>query len=83
MIPSCWKTNCIDKIKVEKVRLENWIRKAKRIKNNRLFQENEGLFYRRMEDDIEKKGEIPDISKFTEFWAGIWERKKSQNNLGC
>jgi hypothetical protein len=34
-----------------------------------MFKENEGMFYRRINSTKKKRGEVPDIDKFVEFWA--------------
>ena len=44
-----------------------------RTRYNRMFREDEGMFYRKTQRMSEKKGKIPHIVKFEEFWAGIWE----------
>ena len=44
-----------------------------KIKNNRMFREDEGMFYRKINYTKERYGAVPDIEKFVYFWAGIWE----------
>ena len=48
-----------------------------KIKNNRMFREDEGMFYQNINNTKEKQGTVPDIEKFVDFWAGIWEDETS------
>lgn len=38
-----------------------------------MFRQDKGMFYRKINNTKEKKGKVPDIDKFVEFWGGIWE----------
>ena len=38
-----------------------------------MFQEDQGIFYRKTKGTKQLKGKVPRIEKFEEFWAGIWE----------
>ena len=58
------------KVKLDKARMTD-----QRIKNNRMFKEDEGMFYKKTNKANERKGKVPKIEKFVEFWAGIWEDK--------
>ena len=42
-----------------------------------MFRVNEGMFYRKINNTKERKGTVPAIDKFVEFWAGIWEDESS------
>ena len=44
-----------------------------RVHNNRMFQEDQGMFYRKAQGTKQLKGKVPKIEKLEEFWAGIWE----------
>ena len=46
-------------------------------KNNRMFKENEGMFHRKANIEKERKGKVPEMDKFVQFWAGIWEDETS------
>ena len=54
--------------KVEKTRLRD-----DRIRHNRMFREDQGMFYRKTQGMRGKKGNAPHIAKFEAFCAGIWE----------
>ena len=56
------------KVKVERARTRD-----ARIRNNRMFVEDQAMFYRRTQGASEKTGKVPNIEKFENFWAGIWE----------
>ena len=49
--------------------------KDARIHNNKMFQEDQGMFYRKAQRAKQLKGKVPKMEKFEEFWAGIWEDK--------
>ena len=38
-----------------------------------MFQEDQGMFYRKTEGMKQLKEKVPKMEKFEEFWAGIWE----------
>ena len=38
-----------------------------------MFQEDQGMFYRKMQQLSQRRGKVPKMEKFEEFWAGIWE----------
>ena len=40
---------------------------------NRMFKEDEGMFYRRINGKKKRQGKVPEMDKFVTFWAGIWE----------
>ena len=46
-------------------------REMKRLRNNRMFWKNKGMYYRKINDTNEMRRAVPDIDKFVEFWAGI------------
>ena len=60
------------KTKLGKIRI-----RGEKIKNNRMFREDEGMFYRKINNTKERQGTVPDIEKFVDFWAGIWEDETS------
>ena len=45
--------------------------KDARIRNNKMFQEDQGMFYRKTQGTKQLKGKVPRMEKFEEFWAGI------------
>ena len=47
--------------------------KDARIRNNRMFQEDQGMFYRKTQGAKQMRGEVPKMENFEEFWAGIWK----------
>ena len=63
------------KVKVEKVKTRD-----ARIRNNRMFGEDQAGFFRKTQGANEKKGKVPNIEKFEDFWAGIWEGQSQTPN---
>ena len=56
------------KVKIEKTRTRD-----ARIRNNKMFGEDQAMVFRTTQGRNEKKGQTPNIEKFEDFWAGIWE----------
>ena len=52
--------------------IKTWTRDA-RIRNNQMFEEDEGNFYGTTGDKKENKGTVPSIDRFVTFWGGIWK----------
>ena len=44
-----------------------------RMRNNQMFEEDKGNFFRNTADKKEYKGTVPSIDRFVTFWGGIWE----------
>jgi hypothetical protein len=72
------KLDCIDEIRMMRVKREAKVKTIKKRKNNREFEENEKIFYRKM-DEKELHGEAPKIEQVDAFWRGIWETEGDQN----
>ena len=47
--------------------------KDTRVRNNKMFQEDQGMFYRKTQGTKQLKGEVPKMEKLEEFCAGVWE----------
>ena len=43
------------------------------MRNNSIFQKNEGNFYKKTNERSTYKGQVPAMDKFMKFWASIWE----------
>ena len=61
----------LEELRYKKLKLEKTRTRDAKIKNNRMFNEDEAMFYRKIDSNMEKKGKVPGINKFVEFWAGI------------
>ena len=64
------------------------IRRGRKVHNNARFREDEGRFYRKINQTKNFTGTIPEIEKFVEFWGGIWEQERTpkehqKSNHGC
>ena len=66
------KEEWLDKLRTEKVLLKAMNVRVKRIRNNKLYIENQNKLF--AEDVDEKTGELPRIEKFEEYWSNIWEK---------
>ena len=55
------------------IKMKRILIKDARIRNNRMFQGDQGMFYRKTQGTKHLRGDVPKMEKFEEFWAGIWE----------
>ena len=67
------KKTTLDELRYRITKLKHVRIRDARIRNNRLFEQDQGKFYRRTQGTMLGKGKVPMIEKFEEFWAGIWE----------
>ena len=63
----------LDELGYRNIKLKRIKIKDARIRNNRMFQEDQRMFCRKTQGTKQLKGKVPKIEKFEEFWAGIWE----------
>ena len=69
----CVKEKVLDKLRYRNTKMKRIKIKDARIRNNKLFQEDQGVFYRKTQGMKQLKGKVPKMEKFEEFYAGIWE----------
>ena len=67
------KERALDERRYRKVKLDKTRNRDAKIRNNRMFEEDQAIFFRKTQGAKEKKGKVPKIKKFEDFWAGIWE----------
>ena len=67
------KEKWLDEFRYCKVKLRRIRVKDARVKNNKMFQQDEGMFYQSIRSAEEKEGKVPPMTSFVDFWAGIWE----------
>ena len=67
------KEEMLDEMRYHQISLQKIRERAKRIKDNKMFIKNEGVFYRDLGKSYETEGVAPDIERFVDFWANIWE----------
>ena len=67
------KEKALDELIYRNIKLKRIKIKDARILNNIMFQEDQGMFYRKTQGTKQLKGKVPKIEKFEEFWAGIRE----------
>ena len=67
------KEKALDEFRYRKMKLKRMKIKDARIRNNRMFQEDQEMFYGKTQGTKQLKGKVPEMEKFEEFWAGIWE----------
>ena len=46
-----------------------------------MFQKDQTAFFRKLEEKSNRKGQMPEMNKFIEFWGGIWERRKNTPHM--
>ena len=67
------KKKALDKLRYYNIKIKRKKIKDARIHHNKMFQEDQGMFYRKTQGTKQLKGKVPKMEKFEEFWAGIWE----------
>ena len=67
------KEKALDKLRYHNIKMKRIKIKDARICNNKIFQEDQGMFHRQTQRTKQLKGKVPEMEKFEEFWAGIWE----------
>ena len=68
-----FKEQTLDELRYRITKLKHVRVRDARICNNRMFEQDQGKFYRRTQRTMLGKGKGPIIEKFEEIWAGIWE----------
>ena len=62
------KERALDELRYHKVKLERTRNRNAKIRNNRMFEEDQAIFFRKAQGAREKKGKVPKIKKFEDFW---------------
>ena len=75
------KEQWLDKLRYKKVKLDKYVEKGNRKKDNIMFQIDQKNFFRRLEKVEKHEGEMPEMEKFVEFWGGIWEQNEPMPNM--
>ena len=68
----------LDELRYERIKLEKMIERGQRIRDNNMFREEEGLFYKQMNSE-KHTGKTPGAEEFVEFWGAIWESQEKTN----
>lgn len=71
----------LDKLRYKKIKLEKFIEKRNRKKDNIMFQRDQKGFFRTLEAVEKLEGEMPKMEKFVEFWGGIWKQNEPTPNM--
>ena len=74
------KERALDELRYRNVKLKQIKNRDARVRNNRMFQEDQGAFYRKTQGTEQLRGEVLDMEKFEEFWGGIWEDETKTPN---
>ena len=75
------KEQWLDKLRYKKIKLDKCIEKRRRKQDNLMFQRDQKSFFRSLEAEEKKEGELPTMEKFVEFWGGIWEQSERTPNM--
>ena len=65
------KEEWIDKLGYKKVKMQKYIEKRNRIQDNIMYQRDQRIFFKRLEDTEARESSMPGMEKFVEFWGGI------------
>ena len=63
------KEQWVDKLRYKEVKLEKYMEKRKRKLDNIMFQKDQRAFFRKLEEKNNRKGKMPEMDKFIEFWG--------------
>ena len=69
----CVKEEAFDKLRYRNIKVKRIKIKYGRIRNNKMFQEDQGMFYRKTQETKQLKGKVTKIENVEEFWTGLWE----------
>ena len=61
------KERALDELRYCKVKLKRTRSRDVKIRNNRMFEEDQAMFFRKTQGAKEKKGKVPKIKKFEDF----------------
>ena len=75
------KEQCIDKLRYKKVKLEKYTEKGKANWTTSCFRKTREPFFRKLEEKSNRKGQMPEMDKFIEFWGCIWERRENTQHM--
>ena len=67
------KEKAFDKLRYCNIKMKRLKIKDASIRNNKMFQEDQRIFYRKTQGTKQLKGKVPRMEIFEECWAGIWE----------
>ena len=68
------KEQWLDKLRHKKVKLDKYVEKGNRKKDNIMFQKDQKSFFRTLEKVEKHEGEMPEMEKFVEFWVVFGSR---------
>ena len=67
----CVKEKAFDKLRYCNIKMKRLKIKDARIRNNKMFQEDQGMFYRKTQETKVLKRKVLKMEKFEEFWPVI------------
>ena len=67
----CVKEEAFDKLRYRNIKMKRIKIKYGRIRNNKMFQEDQGMFYRKTQETKVLKRKVLKMEKFEEFWPVI------------
>ena len=67
----CVKEKALDKLRYCNIKVKRLKIKDARIRNNKMFQEDQGMFYRKTQETKVLKRKVLKMEKFEEFWPVI------------
>ena len=76
----CVKEKVLDKLTYCNIKMKRLKIKDARVDNDKVFQEDQGMFYRKTQGTKQLEGKVPRMEKFEEFWTEIWENNTKTPN---
>ena len=70
---TCVKEKALGKLRYCNIKMKRLKIKDAGIRNTKMSQEVQGMFYRKTQEMKQLKGKVAKVKEFEELWAGIWE----------
>ena len=68
----------LDQMRYKKVKWAKYTEKKRRKQHNIMFQLDQKGFFRTLEEDGAREGEMPEMDKFLDFWV-VYRREKNEH----
>ena len=70
------------RVKAIAARIKDYCERSKQYRNNKMFVNNQGQFFKSLKASKTEKGQAPNKEESEAFWKGIWENETSHDSSG-
>jgi hypothetical protein len=71
------------RVKALAARIKDYSERTRQYKNNRMFVNNQGQFFKRLKTSQTEAGQAPNKEESEVFWKSIWETETVHNSNAC